>query len=114
MCLNICEKYIYIAGSIFHEDEIIDDTSFYYEEYGNFLKIAYLGGLKTPSDMVCQWTFYSYIVFHEVVNDIYRTCLYNLLLMILKYHNLNMDRNHKFSGQYIIRKSLLSLFFSLK
>ena len=38
-----------------------------------FLKTTDRGGLKIPGDKVCQWTFYSYIVFHEVVNDTCRT-----------------------------------------
>lgn len=40
--------------------------------YGSFLKTTDRG-LKIPGDKVCQWTFYSYIIIHEVVNDTCRT-----------------------------------------
>ena len=86
---------IYIVRYICCKDKRIDDTFFYYQKYGSFLKNADRVGLKIPGGMVCKWIFYRY-VFHEV--DVpwstCRTSLCNLLMMISESRNLNMAGNH--------------------
>ena len=99
---------ICIAGYIFHKDERLM-TQFFIMK--NMIKIIDLGGLNIPVDMVCQWTFYSYFLFHEVVNDTYRTPLFNLVMMILEYDNLNIDRNHGSAVANIILKNHSYLYF---
>mgnify|MGYP001794029247 FL=1 len=44
--------------------------------------------------MICQWTIYSYIIFHEVVKETCRTSLCNLLMMIAEYYGLNINKKH--------------------
>ena len=43
-----------IAGYICRKDERIDNTSFYLEKYGTFLKTIDWEELKVTSDMICQ------------------------------------------------------------
>ena len=59
----------------------------YHEKYGDFINDVNRGGLKIPGDSFCQWTIFSYIVFHEVVNDCCRTC--NLLMMMAEFYSFD-------------------------
>ena len=60
----------HIAGYIVRKDEVSDDTFSYHEKYGNFTDDLNRGGLQIPGDSACQWIFYCYIMFHEVVNAV--------------------------------------------
>ena len=50
--------------------------------------------LMIPDDSVCQWTIFSYILFHEVVNDCCCTSLCNLLMMIAEFYSFYVSRQH--------------------
>ena len=81
-CLSTDTKMglLYVAGYVIRNDmESQDDTFMYHEKYGDFTDNLNRGGLKIPGDSVCQWTFYSYIMFHEVVNDTCRTYRYVII-----------------------------------
>ena len=71
--------------------DTFEDTYICHEKYGNFIDD---GDLKIPGDSVCQWTIFSYIVFHEVVNDCCRTSLCNLLMMIAEFYTFDVSRQH--------------------
>ena len=59
-----------IAGYVVRKNiDDFEDTYIYHEKYGDFINDVNRGGLKIPGDSVCQWTTFSYIGFHEVVND---------------------------------------------
>ena len=86
---------VYISGYICRQDDDNDDdTYFIYEKFGDFVRDINRGGLKIPGDMICQWTIYSYIIFHEVVKETCRTSLCNLLMMIAEYYGLNINKKH--------------------
>ena len=84
----------HIAGYIVRKDEVSDHTFSYHEKYGNFTDDLNRGGLQIPGDSACQWIFYCYIMFHEVVNAVCRTSLCNLLMSISDFYGLNMQRKH--------------------
>ena len=86
---------VYISGYICRQDDDNDDdTYFIYEKFGDFVRDINRGGLKIPGDMICQWTIYSYIIFHEVVKETCCTSLCNLLIMIAEYYGLNINKKH--------------------
>ena len=61
---------VYIAGYVVRNDEDTPGTQYYYSEYGDYTAEINRGGLKIPADNVCQWSIFSYIVFHEIVNKV--------------------------------------------
>ena len=54
---------VYIAGYVQKGSDDIDDTTYYYEKYGNYLNALNRGGLTVPSDNCVEWTIFSYILF---------------------------------------------------
>ena len=86
---------LYVAGYVVRKNiDAFEDTYIYHEKYGDFINDVNRGGLKIPGDSVCQWTIFSYIVFHEVVNDCCRTSLCNLLMMIAEFYSFDVSRQH--------------------
>jgi hypothetical protein len=85
---------VYIAGYITRKDECEDDTNYYYQRYGSFTDEINRGGLKLPGDSICQWTFFSYVIFHMVAGETCRKSLSNLLMLISELHNFNLTRRH--------------------
>ena len=76
------------------EEELLEITTFYHQKYGDFTDALDRGGLNIPSDTACQWTFFCYIMFNAVKNDVCRTSLSNLFMLTSQMHNFNMQRNH--------------------
>ena len=93
---DVKESLLYVAGYVVRRDsdDHVEDTFSYYDKYGDFTKELNRGGLKIPSDSVCQWVFYSYIMFQQVVNDTCRTSLCKLLMMIAEFFDFDLKRNH--------------------
>ena len=85
LTVDIKMSLVYIVGYIIREDENPDDTFYFYEAYGNFVKDINRGGLTIPGDKVCKWATYYYILFYEVYNDTYRSSLCNLLMKLSKF-----------------------------
>ena len=56
---------IYIAGYVQKGSDDIDDTTYYYEKYGNYLN-PLNRGITVPSDNCVQWTIFSYILFTQL------------------------------------------------
>jgi hypothetical protein len=54
------------------------------------------GGLKIPGDTICEWVFFSYILFHYLdVGIICRFSLSSLLLDIARIYEFeNIERKH--------------------
>ena len=101
---------VYIAGYIIHEDENPDDTFYFYEAYGNFVKDINQGGLTIPGDKVCQWATYCYILFYEVYNETCRSSLCNLLMMLSEFYSLGMQRNHGLTMTNILFNNYCQLY----
>ena len=92
---------VYIAGYIICENENPDDTFYFYEAYGNFVKDINQGGLTIPGDKVCQWATYCYILFYEV---------YNLLMMLSEFYSLGMPRHHGLTMKIILFNNYCRLY----
>ena len=57
---------VYIAGYLIRkDDEVLSsaDTYEYCSKYGKYLNALSRGGLKQPSDAICQWTMYCHSLF---------------------------------------------------
>ena len=102
--LNIDTKMalIYIAGYIVRNDPETDDSYTYFDKYGSFTEDLNRGGLKIPGDSVCQWTFFSYIMFKVVVDNVCRKSLANILVLISEMHMFNMSKYHSYTMANIL------------
>lgn len=87
---------VYIAGYVIRKDSpIVEDTKFYVEQFGNYTEELSRGGLTLPGDVICQWVFYSYIIFHHINHSVCRTSLCNVLMMIADFYRLDtIERKH--------------------
>ena len=63
---------IYIAGYVTRkdpektEDELLAQTSFYYQKFGDYLNSLDRGSLNIPCDCSCQWVFSCFTMFNVV------------------------------------------------
>ena len=61
----------YIAGYVTRKDgplsdeDLLNDTGFYYREYGDFVKKLDRGSLNIPLDNTVQWVFFCFIMFNH-------------------------------------------------
>ena len=82
------QTLVHIAGYVTRhdseltEDELLGQTTFYYQNFGQYTKSLDLGGLNVPSDIACQWTFFSFILFDRVKERVCRFSLINLLMYV--------------------------------
>ena len=94
---NTIRRYhdsIYIVGYVRRNNGEIHDIYFYYEIYGNYLMDMNHAGLKIPGDTICQFTIYSYIIFHEVADLSGRSSFCNILTLISEMYDIDINRNH--------------------
>ena len=71
---------IYMAGYVsrkyeMSEQELFDATMFYYAQKCGNLHELDRGGLKIPTDTLCQWAMFSYIMFNHIRHLVCRTSL---------------------------------------
>ena len=84
---------VHIAGYVTRydmpsESELLHTTTFYFHKYGSYepyTKDLDRGGLKVPTDTSCQWTFFCYIVFNAVRDQVCKQSLSNLPDFNIKY-----------------------------
>ena len=76
------------------EEESLGVTTFYFQKYGSFTRSLDRGGLKVPTDSACQWTFFSYLMFNTVKENVCRKSLVNLFMVISMMHGFNMKKEH--------------------
>ena len=50
--------YVTRNDEVLDENDLLNETMFYIEKYGEVLKELDRGGLKFPTDTACQWTFF--------------------------------------------------------
>ena len=60
----------------------VDGTFNYFSKFGDFTNEMSRGGLAKPTDTLCQFVFFAYIIFHEIMNDVCRNSLCNALMVI--------------------------------
>ena len=70
---------VYISRYDVRHESDNDDTCSIYLQHGSYLNIVNRGGLKIPGDCVCQWVFFCYIIFHNLVKLTCRTFLCRIL-----------------------------------
>ena len=63
-----------------------DIVTLYKAEESNIVKMA--------NDSICQWVFFSNILFHEIMNSVCCRSLCNALMVISDIYTLNIDRKH--------------------
>ena len=87
---------VHIAGYVVRKLNIADsgkDTFSYYEKYGDYTALLDHGGLRIPEDSVCQWTFFSYIMFQLVKTKVCRTSLTTIFLQISDAYNFKLQES---------------------
>ena len=92
---------VYIAGYItrnnpeLSEMDMLIQTTFYHQKYGNYLNSLDRGQLNIPSDCACQWTLFCYIIFNSVKDKVCRMSLCNIFMAITEFfHSFNMQKHH--------------------
>ena len=88
--IDVKETLVYIAGYVIHKDVPVEDTLHYFNKFGNFTEEMSRGGLAVPYDSICQFVFFSYILFHEMKHDVCRTSLCNALMVTSNVYSLNV------------------------
>lgn len=90
---------VHVAGYVTRKDELTEEQLFevqsqYYQEYGSFTQSLDRGGLKVPSDTACQWTFFSFIMFNAVKENVCRTSLAKCFMSISDSYDFKMETSH--------------------
>ena len=86
---------VYIVGYVQKGSNDIDDTTYYYEKYGNYLNALNRGCLTVPSDNCVQWTIFSYILFTQLSGKFCRTFLIKQFQSLAIKHNLEIAQHRK-------------------
>lgn len=100
ICRETKMSLVHMAGYVsrkdqeLSEDEMLDVTTFYFQKYGDYTQKLDRGGLNIPSDKICQWAFFSYILFNSVKDNVCRKSLSNLFMLISTTYELGMERRH--------------------
>ena len=111
---DVTMALLYNAGYVTPKDDPnIDDTQYYYQKFGSFLKNLDRGGLNAPTDTYCQWTVLCYIMFHSVQDVTCRKSLSKLFLSISEKYNFGITRAKSYILCNIFFKNY-SLLFSPK
>ena len=86
---------VYIAGYVSRKDDDgIEETYFYYEKYGSYSHTLDRGGLKKPNDSICQWVFFSYVIFNSVKTQVCRKSLSGIFDYIASSYSLKIEDYH--------------------
>lgn len=91
---------VYIAGyvtrrdMVLSEEELLEQTSFYYQKYGQYTDSLDRGGLKVPSDRACQWTIFCFLVFGVVKNSVCRTSFTKIAMTLSETFDFEMNKKH--------------------
>ena len=90
---------VYIAGYVTRKDpelrekDLLSQTTFYHQQFGDYLDSLDRGSLNIPSDCSCQLTFFCYIMFNSV-KQVCRKSLCNIFVLISEFHSLGMGKQH--------------------
>ena len=101
---------VYISGYVSKSSGLEDeDTSFYFQMHGSYLKNLDRGGLKAPSDNCCQWTIFCYIIFNFVKDVTCRKSLSNIFHLVSEKYDFKMTYSHCRTLSKIFFKNYCSL-----
>ena len=87
---------VYIAGYITRNDNHPSEceTHFYHEKYGKYINLTDRGKLKVPSDHICQWLFFGFILFYTIKEKVCYKLLSNIFMLISVFHFFNMEKKY--------------------
>ena len=100
ICRETKMSLVHMAGYVtrkddkLSEEELFNATTFYYNEYGDFTRKLDRGGLNVPTDNICQWVFFSYILFNSVKNLTCRKSLSHILMLISSTYEFHIQKHH--------------------
>ena len=78
---------VYIAGYVQKSEiKIYDDTTNYYQKYGDYLNSLNRGGLQIPTDTLVQWSLFCFLFFQGATGPLCRTfCVTQFQFIAAKY-----------------------------
>lgn len=86
---------VYIAGYVERKRQStssgLEDTGMYYQEYGNYTEALNRGGLTIPTDSVCQWAFFCYILFNFVDDYVCQVSLLHLFEKVSEFYDFKVS-----------------------
>ena len=88
---DVKKSLIHIAGYVKRNDkeltdyELLDQTTFYCQKYGQFSKFLDRGVLKIPTDNLCQWIFFCFVIFQVVKDHVCRKSLSSIFMIRLLF-----------------------------
>lgn len=91
---------VYVAGYVTRKDKELDEmslleqTTFYYQKYGDYTNSLDRGGLNIPSDRACQWTILSFILFNVVKDSVCRKSFCKLTMALSDNFDFEMEERH--------------------
>ena len=97
----------YLSRKDVSENELLTDTAFYFQLYGDYTKTMGRGGLSVPLGCFVQWVLFVTLFLKK------KTCrklLCNIFMMILDIYNLNMLKNMVLYCQTYFLKIIFCLF----
>ena len=80
--------------SEYSEDELLEVTMFYATKYGSYTSDLDRGHLKVPEDRAVQWTFFSYLMFEGIKDDVCRVSLTKVFEEISEEFDFGMKTSH--------------------
>ena len=76
------------------ENQMLEQTTFYHQKYGKLADSLDRGGLNIPSDCSCQWTFFCFILFNTIKDNVCRKSLCNIFMQVSEFYFFNMQKHH--------------------
>ena len=76
------------------ESELLGNTTFYFTKYGQFIQFLDHGRLKVPTDVACQWTFFCFVIFQAVKNNVCRKSLSYIFSLVNEFYSFRMHERH--------------------
>ena len=92
---NTLNAMVYIGGYIENKQaKSNEDTTFYYDRYGQYLNNLNRGKLTIPDDSTVQWIVYCFIFFVTLSTEVCRNFLLSQFISISNKFNLSMNTKH--------------------
>lgn len=97
--LETKQVLVYIAGYVTYknqvsENELLHQTNFYHQKYGQYTDSLDRGGLNIPSDRACQWTFFAHIVFNTVRDSACRKSFTSFAMTLSHMFKFEVEARH--------------------
>ena len=70
---------------------VIEDTTFYYNQFADYFDALNRGGLQIPNDNLVQWAIFCLIVFEQLSDEICRIFLSEQFLYISQKYKFSIS-----------------------